>query len=902
MTITNVDITALNTTLNASSGLSYIPRNGFDSSAGVYENIKITATDDSGDSGSGNVMVVLTPPNSWVTSEDTSKNVDLNINGSFELGRMVNGVFQLLPLNGASFDAGTALISARSGSFSDGDFSGRLLISPVADSNGVEALAYRVNNGTPVEIELHVLPVNDAPTVTGATGHLMWVLDGANPSTQLQPFADITIANTETEQQITQIQLSLSGDASDVTLNLNGTDISVEDGVSGTIGNISYRSTLIAGNYEIIIDGAWTSAEANTFIQSLGFATNSPQISKLYSLTLNSVQDNGGTALGGEDTATVDETATIRVMNENLPVVNAGFDAAVTENAALSNILSTFSVTHAGLDWANDGSGDYLGSQLSVAFADNPQSGDTFDFVFTSPDYTVDTVAKTLSHFGVVIATYDDSNNQLLVTFKEANRAQTQIVGRAIAYQADTDQPNSSAADLVRNLNVSLTDARGVSETDTIALTVRSVNDAATLASTASDSTFSENASPVNLYNQTMIDTVEDFDTVKSISFTVAGVSSNTEQVFIGTPDSGSASAINLHTPASGTILHGSQIIEYNVSLSGRIATVELSAQDGIPLSAADAASLVDSIQYQNTASALVNDDVRIVSLSNVVERSIADGIEVLTSTSISGIDTTITFNGSIFRAVEDGDAVKPFGNREVTAVSDGDQLTIRVILAHDNNSNGVITSDVLSAPGFQQGTNLTLEDNGIEVADVYTTFSTNFGPQSLNLFEYRITVNSDMTVEAFNRILDGLQYEFTQELITNQGILEGDNPVLRFEFTTSGGLSLNDSSDIEVPVLPANDAPTALEFNSLKNRNYASSFYQGGGNYTFFPNISFGTSSAISLDATESNASFTAAEVVVQSFDYQNNADDFFAGETFSYKGVNYNMQAFGRRRYCVG
>ena len=529
--INSVDLDKLNATL---AGISYSARAGFDSSAGDYDAITLTATDDSGAVGAGIAAVVVAPATSWVIVEDTSQDIDLLIDGVFELGRMENGSFvPLTPNSSGNFETDFATISSRSVPFSDPNFSGLLSVSPNADAHGVEKLAYQVNGANPIEFDLHVLPVNDAPTIEGAASAFMWVLD-SNPTSQILPFTDLTVDNIESGQTIDQVTFTLEGDASDVTLTLADQDISIVGGASGTIGDLDYTIELFAGSHTITVVGAWTLPEATSLIRTLGFATSNQEINQDYSLTLTSLRDSGGTALSGQDTADVVETADIRTMNEQVPSLSAATTATATEQVVSSNLLGDFNVDHDGLEWANDGAGDFSKSKLYVSFTDDASALDLFGLAFASTSsYSANTNDKTVTKAGAVIASYEDANGELAIAFgNSVSRNDVNAVARAVAFTADTDQPNTTAADVIRTVRATFTDVREMSASVDTAVTVVSVDDPGTIVSSGQSVTFTEGDSGVSLFSSTAIDLIEEYDRIASVQFKVTNVT-DANDVFV---------------------------------------------------------------------------------------------------------------------------------------------------------------------------------------------------------------------------------------------------------------------------------------------------------------------------------------------------------------------------------
>ena len=898
--INSVDLDKLNATL---AGISYSARAGFDSSAGDYDAITLTATDDSGAVGAGIAAVVVAPATSWVIVEDTSQDIDLLIDGVFELGRMENGSFvPLTPNSSGNFETDFATISSRSVPFSDPNFSGLLSVSPNADAHGVEKLAYQVNGANPIEFDLHVLPVNDAPTIEGAASAFMWVLD-SNPTSQILPFTDLTVDNIESGQTIDQVTFTLEGDASDVTLTLADQDISIVGGASGTIGDLDYTIELFAGSHTITVVGAWTLPEATSLIRTLGFATSNQEINQDYSLTLTSLRDSGGTALSGQDTADVVETADIRTMNEQVPSLSAATTATATEQVVSSNLLGDFNVDHDGLEWANDGAGDFSKSKLYVSFTDDASALDLFGLAFASTSsYSANTNDKTVTKAGAVIASYEDANGELAIAFgNSVSRNDVNAVARAVAFTADTDQPNTTAADVIRTVRATFTDVREMSASVDTAVTVVSVDDPGTIVSSGQSVTFTEGDSGVSLFSSTAIDLIEEYDRIASVQFKVTNVTDANDVLLLGNPAIGAQIAVDLSVSGTGTIEHDGQTLTFSVINSARTAFISVEAAAGESLTTASAQALIDTIKYQNTASRILNQDTRVISITAVSEISDPDGSAIVTEIAQSGIDANVTFDGSIERAVEGGPPVYIFANTAVSAVTAGATVTINSELTFSDGTSDTTTADHLylaeysSAPGDYEGV-FGSETGDLEVGG--TVVGSYAMTSDQNGATYTITANASMTADDMTALLQRLEYRFSAELLKDAGTgnrysdLRGADPTTRFSITTNG-VTLDSAASIDIPLVVSNDAPDVSVINPKYLRDFSSNQESST---VFFPNGStVGNPHAIYHDDSEPGEKLFGVEVIVESFDASGGYVDFFDGELFRYRDTSYDMAEVG-------
>ena len=167
-----------------------------------------------------------------------------------------------------------------------------------------------------------VTGVNDAPTLTATGSNPTFTEGGAAGSL----FSGTSISTVEAGQTIEGLTLTVAGlvDGASEILTLDGTAIGLSDGASGTTAtnSLSYSVSVVGTTATLSLTGGTLSVgAAETLIDGASYQNNSqdPGTSNRV-VTLTEVQDSGGTANGGSDTATLSVASTVSVIGVNDPV------------------------------------------------------------------------------------------------------------------------------------------------------------------------------------------------------------------------------------------------------------------------------------------------------------------------------------------------------------------------------------------------------------------------------------------------------------------------------------------------------------------------------------------------------------------------------------------------------
>lgn len=217
-----------------------------------------------------------------------------------------------------------------------------------ADPGNAIALTLKVTDSygasDSVTFSLAVTTINDAPTLTTTPVNGTFVEGGTAASL----FKESQASTIETGQLFIQTTLSLSGvvDGADEKLTLDGTEIALVAGSGKTVNGHDYQVTVQGDVVTITVSDSQGLALAS-LVDGLTYShdSNDPTAGTR-TLTLTSIQDNGGTELGGQDSSVLNLTSTVNVQAVNNPplVTGTGSDTLFTEGGVPASLYSDVSV------------------------------------------------------------------------------------------------------------------------------------------------------------------------------------------------------------------------------------------------------------------------------------------------------------------------------------------------------------------------------------------------------------------------------------------------------------------------------------------------------------------------------------------------------------------------------
>ena len=430
-------------------------------------------------------------------------------------------------------------------------------------------------------------------------------------------------------------------------MNTDGTAIVLTHGTSGTTASnsLSYSVSVIGTTATVsLTGGALSAAATQTLIDGISYQNNSddPNTSNRV-VTLTSLQDSGGTANGGDNTAAlaVASTVTVTGVNDEPTLTATGDNPTFSEGGAAASLFSgasastvesgqTLSALTLTVTNVNDGANERLNTDGTAIVLTHGTSGTTAS---NSLSYSVSVIGTTAT---------------VSLTGGALSAAATQTLIDGISYQNNSNDPNTS------NRVVTLTSiqdsggtANGGDNTAALAVastvTVTAVNDEPTLTATGANPTFTEGGAAASLFSGASVSTIESGQTLSALTLTVTNVNDGANERL-----NTDGTAIVLTHGTSGTTASNS--LSYSVSVIGTTATVSLT---GGALSAAATQTLIDGISYQNNSDD-PNTSNRVVTLTSLQDSGGTANAGDDTAAVSIGSTVTVTANPAITSASYD--------------------------------------------------------------------------------------------------------------------------------------------------------------------------------------------------------------------------------------------------------
>ncbi len=618
-------------------------------------------------------------------------------------------------------------IQYTSASNASGDNAATLSITP---NDGTE-------NGTAANANIDITEVNDEPTLTAVAANPTFTEGGAAASL----FGSASASTIESGQTLMGFTLTVTNvnDGSSEILNADGTSIALTNANAGTTAtnSLSYLVSVSGSTATVSFTaGTLSTAALQTLVNALSYQNNAadPDTSNRV-ISITSLQDSGGSANSGDDTAALSLASTVTMVgvNDEPSLSASASNPAFTENGSAATLFSsasastvetgqTFSAFTLTVTNVNDGSNERLNVDGTAVVLTNGTSG---------------TSAGSLSYSVSV------SGTTATVTFSGGalSSAALQTLVNAISYENTSNDPNTS------NRVVTLTsvqDSGGTANSgdDTTALalastaSVVSVNDEPTLTAVAANPTFTEGGAAASLFGSASASTIESGQTLTGFTLTVTNVNDGSSEIL-----NADGTSIALTNANAGTTATNS--LSYSVSVSGSTATLSFTAGT---LSAAALQAIVDSLSYENTADAL-NTSNRVITLSSLQDSGGTanggdDSANLALATTVSMVDAndepTLSATGANPTFTEDGSAVVLFSDAAadtievgqsfsslsltITNISDGvsEQLSIDgSAVTLSNGESGTTVTNALSFSVSVSGTTATLTLSGGSLSEL---------------------------------------------------------------------------------------------------------------------------------------------------------------------------------------
>ncbi|MCU1793273.1 beta-propeller fold lactonase family protein [Pectobacterium polaris] len=197
-------------------------------------------------------------------------------------------------------------------------------------------------NSTVTTVAL-LLTANSAPTLVSQGGSNL-TLDTRGASVTL--FNNTAINTGEAGQALTKLSIGIDGLNSphQEYLTVDGTVIDLSTNSSGTTKSgyqYSYTYNALSGESSLVLSSVQgiSSMAMMALVDGLGYSAGkeSTSASGLRTITLTELQDNGGTANGGSDTATLTVSGSVNLAFNELPTIEATYspDATLFYNAGM---------------------------------------------------------------------------------------------------------------------------------------------------------------------------------------------------------------------------------------------------------------------------------------------------------------------------------------------------------------------------------------------------------------------------------------------------------------------------------------------------------------------------------------------------------------------------------------
>ena len=699
-----------------------------------------------------------------------------------------------------------------------------------------------VNDGalssTQNTITINVTPVNDAPVLaTGST--LAYTENGAAAAIN----SLITVTDPDNATLV-------SGTVSITTNFASGQDVLAFTNVPATMGNIAGSYNAGTGVMSLTsAGGTATTLQWQAALRAVTYANSSNDpttTARTISFVVNDSALNSNTV-----TSAINITAV-----NDAPVLANGSTLAYTENGAAAAIDNA--ITVADPDNANLLSG-------TVSITTNFVAGQDV-LAFTNAPLTM----------GNIAGSYNASTGVMSLTSAggTATTAQWQAALRAVTYANSSEDPSTTT----RTVSFVVNDSALNSNTVTSTINVTTVNDAPTLTATTVNVTSIETAAAANtapsalLFSGAAFNTIEAGQTIKGMTFVVTGLFDGANETIVV-----DGTTISLGANIAGwTATNG---LVYTSVVSGGTATVTLS---GGSLSAAAAATLVNSISYQDIKIDNPTAGARTFTLSQVQDSggTANSGAD----TSVGSIASTVTVAVTNDAPVIDLDAsAAGFGYSTTYSRSGGGAGGVGVkivdsdVLITDVDSTNITGATIaITTNRNSSGTDSLAFTNTANITGVYTagtgTLVLTSAPGTATLADYQAALRS--------------------VIFDNTGATASANRTITVQVTDGSGSPSNIAnttvafSNVATPtaivaVATGNEDDTNIRIvlNGLDNvavtRFQVASNPAGG---TLYTNTSFTTAVTLNTDIAATNNSLTL--YFKPNLNYNN-----LAGTTFNFK-----------------
>ncbi|WCL54134.1 DUF4347 domain-containing protein [Gimibacter soli] len=479
-----------------------------------------------------------------------------------------------------------------------------------SDGNSASAQGTGDNPGTVTgSTTVSITGVNDEPTLTATGGDPTYV-EGAGAADLFNTVSASTVESGQTVSGLTLTVTNLSDGASEI-LAADGTSIALTNGNSGTTAtnSLSYSVSVTGGTATVTLSGGTMSeAAVTTLVDGLGYQNTSddPTTGSSRVVTITSMADSGGTANGGDDTASlaISSTVSLTPVNDAPSVGNVFGDSAseIVAGTGAENVTDLDDATVTNAD-----SADYNGGFLTIAQDSGTANGSwSVDGAnVTSGGDGVISAGETIMVGGVSVGTVHATNdgqggNTLEIDFDTANATSANI--QTLIQNLNYSGPSGlGARDFTLTLNDGDGTANGGDQDASGAFTITMTPNPPVISNMDGDSaTWTEGGSAVALDTGTAASITDadssDFDG-GNLTVSYQSGQQNEDRITLNT--SGTVTLSAGMTAGSTVSVGGTAIGTINVGATGG-AGEDLTITFNSDATVARVQTLVQALQYDN--------------------------------------------------------------------------------------------------------------------------------------------------------------------------------------------------------------------------------------------------------------------------------------------------------------
>ncbi|MGH1373413.1 MAG: DUF4347 domain-containing protein [Cellvibrionaceae bacterium] len=618
-----------------------------------------------------------------------------------------------------SISAGTATITLSGGTLTDALANTLLNTSayinsaqnPVAGVKSVSLIEIVDSGGTAnggidvgsfaLTSSVTVVDVNDEPVVTGTGNDPSFVAGGS----AVTPFSGIDIDLIESTQTVSGFVIEVSNvfDGSNEKIQIDGSTIILINSSSGTTSGsgFSYDVSVSGPTRTITFTGGSASAVAvESLLNAMTYQNDNGALTEATrTISLIALSDSGGTANGGDDTATLAIASDVSVIRVN---AEPTFSATASNPTFIASGGAVAAFESAAIDAQNPGQ-TISGLTFTIS---GLLDGGNEKIVLDGSTISLMDAASGTTATNAISYSVSEAGGVATVTLTGANLTDTNAENLVnnIAYLNDAAIPSVG----VRLIELTgLTDSGGTANAgdDTVAVSIQSsidvqaVNIEPSVNANPVDPSFTENGAAVSLFSSTVVDLVESGQLVVSLSFSITNVFDGSDEVI-------SFDGTDIALTAGNSGFTAGNAMSFTVTEAANFATISFNSS-GLEPSLTE--TLINGMSYNNTSED-PNVSDRVVTLTHLQDSGgVANGGDdsvspaIATTVTVAAANDQPTVSAVAIAADEDGVVVN--GSFVVNDEDAGDTHVFAIVGSPSegsviNNNDGTFSFD--PGPDFQ--------------------------------------------------------------------------------------------------------------------------------------------------------------------------------------------------------